>query len=193
MPLLRKPAPETISSFLEGQAERGFTYQGVGRTDSTPPEGYIVDHMRARLGSGEKDFASARSALEKWQQFQVGWAEVWPTKPAVRQGEMIAIIAKSVGLWWLNACRIAYVLDEESEQKRFGFANGTLPGHAGAGEERFLVEMDGDGIVWYDIFAFSRPHHPLAYVGYPYLRRVQKQFGRQSASAMQKIVRHHRN
>lgn len=189
MPLLRKPTPETIHSFLDGQAELGFTYQGVGQTDGMPPKGYVVDHSRARLGSGEAVFDSARCALENWQQFRLGWVEAWPANTTIRQGEVVAIVAKSIGLWWLNACQIAYVLDEQFERKRFGFANGTLPGHAGSGEERFLVEMDGDGTVWYDIFAFSRPHHPLAYVGYPYVRRVQKQFGRQSTAAMQAIIR----
>lgn len=187
MPLLRNPTPETIRRFLDSQAELGFTYRGVGGTGNTPPDGYVVDHIRASLGRGDKVFASARVAMETWQQFQLGWVEAWPADTAIRQGEVVAIVAKSVGLWWLNACRIAYVVDDESKQKRFGFANGTLPGHAGSGEERFLIEMDDDGTVWYDIFAFSRPHHPLAYVGYPYVRRVQKQFGRQSVAAMQKL------
>ena len=39
---------------------------------------------------------------------------------------------------------------------KFGFAYGTLPDHAGSGEERFLVEWDQDeGSVWYDIRVFS--------------------------------------
>jgi uncharacterized protein (UPF0548 family) len=45
-----------------------------------------------------------------------------------------------------------YVIDE---QKRFGFAYGTLPEHAGSGEERFLVEMDDEQTVWYDILAIA--------------------------------------
>jgi uncharacterized protein (UPF0548 family) len=48
--------------------------------------------------------------------------------------------------------------------------------------------MDGDGSVWYDILAFSRPNHVLARIGYPYVRRVQKRFGQQSAAAMQQSV-----
>jgi uncharacterized protein (UPF0548 family) len=69
----------------------------------------------------------------------------------------VAVIARALGLWWLNACRIVYIVDESEPLRRFGFAYGTLPGHVGTGEERFLVEWDpaGDG-VWYDILAFSR-------------------------------------
>ena len=42
-----------------------------------------------------------------------------------------------------------------SRCSRFGFAYGTLPGHGGSGEERFLIERDRDDGVWYDILAFS--------------------------------------
>jgi hypothetical protein len=41
---------------------------------------------------------------------------------------------------------------------RYGFAYGTLPEHAEAGDERFAVELrPEDETVWYDIYAFSRP------------------------------------
>jgi hypothetical protein len=42
--------------------------------------------------------------------------------------------------------------------------------------------------VWYDILAFSRPQRLLTRLGYPYVRRVQKRFGRESAAAMLKAV-----
>ena len=98
---------------------------------------------------------------------------------------MVAILARSIGLWWLNACRIVYVVDEDGPVKRFGFAYGTLPDHAGSGEERFLVEWDrADDSVWYDILAFSRPRHFLARLGYPWVRRTQKQVGRSQQQSM---------
>jgi uncharacterized protein (UPF0548 family) len=103
---------------------------------------------------------------------------------------VVAILARSIGLWWLNACRIVMVVDEDGPVKRFGFAYGTLPDHAGSGEERFLVEWDReDDSVWYDILAFSRPRHFLARLGYPWVRRVQKKFGRESAAVMRRVVR----
>ena len=57
------------------------------------------------------------------------------------------------------------MIDEGLREKKFGFAYGTLPDHAGSGEERFLVEMDDEEIVWYDILAFSRPNRVLARIG----------------------------
>jgi hypothetical protein len=97
----------------------------------------------------------------------------------------VAVIARAIGLWWLNACRIVYVVDESESVRRFGFVYGTLPDHAGTGEERFLIEWDrDDDSVWYDILAFSRPNQFLTRLGYPLVRRTQKRFGRESAAVM---------
>jgi uncharacterized protein (UPF0548 family) len=188
MLLLRKPDPESIRSFLASQAELGFTYESVGATRTEPPPSYVVDETRTKLGSGEQVFTKAKTALEDWQQFQLGWLEAWPATTSIREGEVVAIVAHAIGLWWLNACRIVFVIDEQSERKKFGFAYGTLPEHTGSGEERFLVEMDEKEAVWYNILAFSRPHGALTRLGYPYMRHLQKQFGKQSAAAMRQVI-----
>ena len=87
----------------------------------------------------------------------------------------------------MNACRIVTVIDEESP-RRFGFTYGTLPGHAECGEERFLLEMDEAGDVWFDILAFSRPRHWLAKLGYPIVRRLQKSFAPAAVKRLQKSL-----
>jgi uncharacterized protein (UPF0548 family) len=121
-----------------------------------------------RLGAGETVFAAAQAALERWQQFRLGWLEAGPEETPIREGHVVAILARSLGLWWLNACRIVVVVNEDGPVKRFGFVYGTLPDHAGSGEERFLIEWDrSDDSVWYDILAFSRPRHFLARVRLP--------------------------
>jgi uncharacterized protein (UPF0548 family) len=186
----RRPSTDTIRDFLESQSNLGFTYAAVGATASQPPAGYTVDHTRVRLGKGEEVFTRARAALGRWDQFRLGWMEVWSPRTTIEAGDPVAIIARNLGLWWLNACRIVYIVDEEEPIGRYGYASGTLPAHAGEGEERFLVEWDqSSGEVWYDILAFSRPHGMLARLGYPVMRRVQKRFGRESAAVMQKVVR----
>jgi uncharacterized protein (UPF0548 family) len=189
MLFLHRPTAETIRSFLEEQSRQELTYTAVGGTLSTPPAGYVVDRTRVQLGVGERVFVAAKVALERWQQFRLGWLEALPEDTPIRKGEAVAILARSVGLWMLNACRVVAVVDEDGPVKRFGFASGTLPDHAGSGEERFLVEWDrAEGSVWYDILAFSRPRHLLARLGYPLVRRVQKRFGRESAGAMRRAV-----
>ena len=186
---LRRPSTETIRGFLTVQSKLGFTYTAVGATASLPPADYVVDHTRIKLGQGEEVFMKAKAALGRWQQFRLGWVEVWSPETPIQTGEVVAVIARNLGLWWLNACRIVYVVDEEEPIQRYGFAYGTLPDHAETGEERFLVERDrASGEVWYDILAFSRPHLLLTRLGYPFVRRVQKRFGRESAAAMLKAV-----
>ena len=149
----------------------------------------MVDHTRIKLGEGEEVFTRAKAALGRWEQFRLGWVEAWPPETPIQTGEVVAVVARRFGLWWLNACRIVYVVDEAGPVSRFGFAYGTLPDHAGTGEERFLVEWDrASGEVWYDILAFSRPHRLLTRLGYPYMRRLQKRFGRESAAAMLRAV-----
>lgn len=186
---LRKPTAESIRRFLAEQARLDFTYTAVGATAGIPPDGYVIDRTRIKLGEGQQVYEAAKRALQRWDQFRLGWVEAGPRETPIRTGAVVAILARAIGLWWLNACRIISVVDDEGTVNRFGFAYGTLPCHAGSGEERFLIEWDrSDNSVWYDILAFSRPNHCLTRLGYPLVRRTQKQFGRESSAAMQRAV-----
>ena len=79
--------------------------------------------------------------------------------------------------------------EEQETLRRFAFATGTLPEHAESGEERFQVEWHPvDDSVWYDILAFSRPNQLFARLAYPYVRRKQKQFARESKLLMKAAV-----
>jgi uncharacterized protein (UPF0548 family) len=189
MLLLRKPSVGDVRRFLAAQAGRDFSYTAVGATARELPARFVVDRTRVRLGRGEAVFESARAALGAWRQFELGWLEAWPANTPIRAGEVVALVARTAGLWWLNACRIVYAVDESGPTRRYGFAYGTLLGHVMRGEERFLVEWDGaDESVWYSILAFSRPAHPMARIGYPLVRRTQKRFGRESTAAMLRAV-----
>jgi uncharacterized protein (UPF0548 family) len=186
---LRKPTREEIWKFLDGQSRLDFSYSFVGQTASTPPANFSVDHTRIRLGSGEAVFLAATLAIQRWEQFRLGWVEAWSPETPIKSGEVVGVMGRVIGLWWLNACRIVYVIDEGGPVQRFGFAYGTLPGHVESGEERFLIEWDqGENSVWYDILAFSRPRHPLARLGYPFARLMQKRFARDSVKAMVRRV-----
>jgi uncharacterized protein (UPF0548 family) len=178
--LLRKPGRDEISAFLERQGS--FNYEGVGITASQAPPGYKVDRSCVLLGRGAKVFAAAKEALRKWQQFHVSWLNLcWQDSP-LEPGKTVGILVRVMGVWSLDACRIVYVVDEAA---RFGFAYGTVGSHVVRGEERFLVTWDPkDDTVWYEILAISRPHQVITWLGYPYLRCKQKQFRRESATAM---------
>jgi uncharacterized protein (UPF0548 family) len=186
---LKRPGARQIGEFLAAQRERSFSYTEVGATRSTPPAGYTVDHNRARLGAGADTFHRAAFALREWRMTSLGWSTVHPPGAAVVPGTDVVVVIRHYGFWSLNACRIVYVLDEADDEsngvRRVGFAYGTLPDHGEVGEERFTVQWNlADDSVWYDLYAFSRPGHPLARLGYPLARRLQRRFARDSKRAM---------
>ena len=194
MILLRRPEPETVSTFLNAQAGCAFTYSAVGATASMkqPPAGFVMDHTRVQIGQGQDVFERAKAALKSWEQFRLGWVEARSETEVIRPGNHVAVITHQFGLWWLNACRIIYVIDDDKEPiVKYGYAYGTLPAHPAIGEERFLVEWNPeDGGVWYDILAFSRPRGIIR-VGYRWMRAIQKRFGRESAAAMVRAAGNH--
>lgn len=184
----RPPTEDVVDAFLARQRKAEFTYADVGATDRNPPERYVLDRTRRRLGSGAETYEAAVGALKAWRQFDLEWVRV-AAPSALRAGGDVAIVAYVFGVWWLNACRIVYVQEENDvDARRFSFAYGTLPDHAGEGEERFSVEIDETGEVTFEISAFSRPRHVLSRLAYPLMRAHQKQFGREAADAMERAV-----
>ena len=98
-----------------------------------------MDRTRIKLGNGEQVFRFAKAALQRWEQFRLGWVEAWSSDTPIQSGEVVAVMGHAIGLWWLNSCRIVYIVDESGSIGRFGFGYGTLPGHVESGEERFLI------------------------------------------------------
>ncbi|MDQ5846824.1 MAG: DUF1990 domain-containing protein, partial [Acidobacteriota bacterium] len=157
----------------------------VGATRTTAPAGYTIDHNRIRLGDGENTYRRAVAALQNWKHFGLGWVKIVPSDTSVEVGATVAVQAKSFQFWSLNAARIVYVTNEARGLKSvFGFAYGTLTDHVERGEERFTVEWHEDNSVWYDLYAFSRPQHPLVRFAYPYARKLQKRFAKESLRVM---------
>jgi len=184
---LTRPRADQIAALLASQRGRPFSYADVGATrGASPPPGYTVDHNRVRVGTSAETFARAVTALRAWRMTSIGWSTVHPAAAPVAPGTTVAVVVRHYGFWSLNACRIVYVLDEdEGGVRRVGFAYGTLPDHGAVGEERFTVELrEADDSVWYDLYALSRPGHPLARLGYPLARRLQRRFAIASKQAM---------
>jgi uncharacterized protein (UPF0548 family) len=190
--LLGEPSETRISEFLRAQRDASFSYSEVGATREGKGSlaGYAVDHNRARLGEGEGAFEGAVAALRAWKMFDVGWIGVFPPDAPIEVGTTVAVLVRHHGFRSLNACRVVYLIDEDDgDIRRCGFAYGTLPDHGERGEERFAVEWRrGDGSVHYDLYAFSRPNHPLSKIGRPLARRLQRRFARDSMQAMVRAV-----
>jgi len=186
---LRKPNADQIRAWIDSQAPLDFTYSFVGATKSgSVPSNHNVDHNRIQLGSGLATFEAAKEALSLWKHFQIPWVELHPPSSHVAANVTVGILARAMGVYSLNACRVVYVIEEEDPFHRFAFGYGTLPEHPESGEERFQVEHRSDDTVWFDILAYSRPYQLLAHLAYPYVRHKQKQFASGSMQAMQTAV-----
>jgi uncharacterized protein (UPF0548 family) len=187
MLLLSKPTHAKIDRFLKSAKETTLSYAEIGATNATPPPGYNIDHNRIKVGTGDHAFERAKQAIREWKMFDFPWIQLcWPDTP-IEVGQNVAILASHFGFYSLNASRIVYTIDETGEIERYGFAYGTLQEHGEIGEERFSVEFHHNtGEVWYDLYAFSRPGHILAKIGYPLSRYLQHEFAKESLEAMQK-------
>src|SRR5947209_10529761 len=188
--LLHKPTDAEIRNFIARQSELPFSYSEVGASRSQqPPAGYAINRYKGRLGTGEEVFNRAVAAMRSWTMYRLDWTKLcWPDTP-IKEGKVVAILAKHFGFWSLNACRIIYTFEEAGNQeRRFGFAFGTLPGHVEEGEERFSVELE-DETVWYRLFAFARPKAMIARMAYPLVRSIQSRFAVNSFEAMRRACR----
>jgi uncharacterized protein (UPF0548 family) len=187
--LLRQPDETFIRRFLEEQKDALYSYAEVGASRTVAPDGYNVDHNRICLGEGRQTFERAIEALKSWKMFEINWIKLcWPDTP-IEVGVGVGVLARHLGFWSLNVCRIVYVLEEKGDVEKCGFAYGTLSAHAERGEERFSVEYHhADGNVWYDLYAFSKPNYLLAKAGRPVARLLQKRFAEGSKRAMFRAV-----
>lgn len=188
--LLNRPDEAFIRRFLEEQKGKPFSYVEVGASEATAaPGGYNVDHNRVLLGEGRDTFLEAVEALKSWKMFDMPWLRLCWTDTPVEVGRAVGVLVNHLGFWSLNANRIVYLIEGEGEIEKYGFAYGTLKEHAERGEERFSVEYHRtNNQIWYDIYAFSRPNHMLAKMGYPFSRRLQKRFALESKRAMLRAV-----
>jgi uncharacterized protein (UPF0548 family) len=189
--LLREPSAVRIRQFVLDHATLPFPYKEVGATQRETPARYNLDHNRVELGQGRGTFERACAALQSWQMFAFDWIKLHPADAPLIPGTTVAVLVRHFGFCSLNPCRIVYTIDETTPvSRRFGFAYGTLPGHAERGEERFLIEWQhADDKVWYDLLAFSRPASWLARFAYPLARSLQRRFAKASLRSVFGAVR----
>jgi len=181
------PTDDEVRAILAGAADADFThpYVGIAREEvSEAPTGFRLDRYGTALGEGKATYERACAALRVFGNYPDSFTRVLPLEPEVREGLVFGTLASHFGFASVHPCRVAYVIDETATG-RFGFGLGTLPGHAGSGEERFLVSMDPEtGVVRYDVQAISRPQGFLMQLGRPVMRFVQGRFQRETCAAM---------
>ncbi|WP_242901604.1 DUF1990 family protein [Actinomadura terrae] len=166
---------------------RGFTYAEVGATwNADQPDGYRHMRVRTLVGVGP---AVMRDATDALMEFWMHWAlpaRVTASARRVAPGVTVEV-GLGVGPLRLRApCRVVWTREEE---RRAGWAYGTLPGHPVAGEESFVVHQDDSGEVWLTVTAFSRPAGRTARLAGPFMPVFQRAYARRCGAVLRRLAK----
>ena len=155
-----------------------LTYTEVGATATTLPDGYNLVRLSHRIGSGRQRFERAADSVMRYGMLRGAGLQVDAGTEAAEVGtDVLGRLGPFVA-----PCRVVYVLDQPN---RRGFAYGSLPGHAVAGEEMFGVRYDpADDSVYSEVVAFSRPATWWSKLGSPALSLAQRVVTRRYLTAV---------
>jgi uncharacterized protein (UPF0548 family) len=153
---------------LSDLAGRPLTYAEVGATAADLPAGYHHVRLSSRIGSGRPRFEQAASAVMRYGMLRGAGLRVAATTEVAEVGtDVLGRLGP-----FSAPCRVVYVVDELNHR---GFAYGSLPGHAVAGEEMFGVRFEpGDDSVHAEVVAFSKPAMWWSQIGAPVASIVQR-------------------
>lgn len=188
---LARPSPAQVGGLVAASGDLPFSYTHPGGTKGAPPPGFLADRQEQVIGRGHRDFDALVQAVRRWEMFDLPWVHLHDPQAPLVEGQVVAFSSWQLGLWVINLCRIVYLLDEQDERgARFGFAYGTLPGHAVSGEELFEASYHANtGEVRFAVAKFSRPIHPLVRLAGPLGRAMQDRFSRQAIARMAEAVK----
>ncbi len=184
-----EPSDEELRDFARARADAPV-FSESGEIPDQPPAGFARNAIRSTLGRGELAFAAARHALRNWEQFPEEWIAVRPAHTPVELGEPAVVVARLLGIYTVNVCRIVWLEDTATEREsRFAFTYATVPDHAMRGAEIFAVVWDRTSDeVYYELVSISRPNQLFAWLVLPYVRWMQRYFGRSSCAALRSAV-----
>lgn len=170
MRFTRSVDPDRLHDYLSTRLDAPLSYPEVGASLRDRPTGYRHDTEVMTVGTGPAAFDRATRGLRRWEAHRAAGVIVTPPDAPLEVGTTVALALPFAGVHALAACRIVAVV---AEPARFGFAYGTVVGHPEQGEEAFVIEHEDDA-VRFRIMAFSRPADPLARLGAPVARFIQR-------------------
>jgi uncharacterized protein (UPF0548 family) len=161
-----------------------FTYPEVGATrDGGPlPAGYHHVRVRQRIGHGRAAFDAVVDGVVTFDLHRSIGLRVATSQPRAAAG--VRVTSTLAGLLRIP-CEVVWVLDED---RRGGYAYGTLAGHPERGEESFVAELDEHEDVWFTVTAFSRAAAWYARLGGPLTRHAQAIATRRYVTAARRIA-----
>ncbi len=164
--------PDRGDRLLADAGAASFTYDHLGST--LDPAAWPDRRVRSRslsLGHGRAVFEVAAARLSAWAPQRHLGALVLPERVAVEPGTTVLVVLRLGPVAIVVPDRVVGVIDEP---RRYGWAYGTLPGHAEVGEEGFVVTIDGAGEVTATITLDAAPAPGLATVAAPLVTQFQR-------------------
>lgn len=179
------PTDATVQRFVAQQAGRPLSYQ---RSIDPAPGGFLPLRGRVEVGSGDAVFERVARCIDAFA-FVPAFARPAPWH-GPQPGAEVALVSRQLGFHLMNVCRVVERIDEPA---RRGFVYATIDGHWMRGAEHFLVERDASGLVFAEIASVSQPVHPLAWLGVPVVRRLQRRFVREALARLAAVAREGNN
>ena len=147
----RTPACARVDELLAAARSAALNYPHPASTLGPEPAPGLPDRSFTREVAGSLDVAA--STLRAWAPHQ-GIGRVVPADAPVEVGTTVLVVAPFGPLQMAVPDRVVGVVDEPD---RFGFAYGTLEGHAEVGEELFLAQQVAPGQLLLTIRIHARP------------------------------------
>ncbi|WP_228980756.1 DUF1990 family protein [Streptomyces sp. DH12] len=164
-----------------------LTYPEVGATRSAAlPAGYHHLSHREPIGRGRDAFEAAGAAVTTWRMHRASGARVHAEAVRAAPGVRLRVAVGVGRLAYAVPCEVVWTVHEE---RRAGFAYGTLDGHPECGEESFVVELRPDGTVWFTVTAFSRPARWYTSLAGPIVPVAQRWYARRLGRTLRRITR----
>lgn len=185
---LRRPSGDDLEKWRERLDDEELSYPR-GILNGVPAGGMESDTLVVALGSGEDCWERAKSGLDRWAHFDLGWANIATGGVAPEPGLNVLIFAAVLGVHVTSGCRVLSThATNDGATTRYGFVYGSLDSHLESGEELFEVIRDEGGHVTYRIDVMARPGRWYTRLLRPVAERYRRRFRRDSAAALRRYV-----
>lgn len=176
---------EQLGKYANTLVNKPLSYDEVGATKGKFPDGYTIDKYKIDLGTGKDVFDKAVKGFNIGVSHSGANLMIAPKEFAFVKGSSV-LFGFRLGPFTLGILdRIVYMNQTENY---FECAYGTVQGHPEKGEELFKITLQDNGQVVYEIICFSKIVAPLARLGYPVSRFLQKSMTRKYLTSLKEYV-----
>jgi uncharacterized protein (UPF0548 family) len=168
----RVPSQPELQRLFHDAAESALTYDHVGSTLSVGTPRPSERSRSLVVGDTDHCFDQAVEGLRLWLPQRHLGGFVYPEDAPLAFGTNLLVVLRIGRLAVVVPDRVVAVVDEPG--RRFGFAYGTLEGHAERGEESFLLERDASGSIRLTIRVDARPATLPARLAGPAVTGIQR-------------------